>query len=102
MATVDLTGVRKSAILLQSLGQDQAAEILRRLPPESVEEVSREIASLTEISLDLRKDRLGFLERGARWEVLVGPDHREEVAVAVGEGLAGGQRAPLHHLPLAG
>src|SRR5438067_7823073 len=51
----DLNGVRKSAILLLSLGQDQAAEILRRLPPEAVEEVSREIASLSEISLDIRK-----------------------------------------------
>ena len=50
------TGVRKSAILLLSLGQDQAAEILRRLPPEAVEEVSREIASLSEISVDTRKD----------------------------------------------
>ena len=52
---VDLTGVRKSAILLLSLGQEQASEILRRLPPEAVEEVSREIASLQEISLDTRK-----------------------------------------------
>src|SRR3954468_21783236 len=59
MPTADLTGVRKSAILLLSLGQDQAAEILRRLPPESVEEVSREMASLTEISLDLRKEVFG-------------------------------------------
>lgn len=55
MPAVDLTGVRKSAILLLSLGQEQASEILRRLPPEAVEEVSREIASLTEIGLDVRK-----------------------------------------------
>ena len=46
----ELTGVRKSAILLLTLEQDQAAEILKRLPPEAVEEVSREIASLGEIS----------------------------------------------------
>src|SRR5215210_5380805 len=52
----DITGVRKSAILLLSLGQDQAAEILKRLPPEAVEEVSREIASLGEISVATRKD----------------------------------------------
>jgi flagellar motor switch protein FliG len=52
---LDLTGVRKSAILLLSLGQEQASEILRRLPPEAVEEVSREIASLQEVSLDTRK-----------------------------------------------
>jgi flagellar motor switch protein FliG len=52
----DLNGVRKSAILLLSLEQDQAAEILKRLPPEAVEEVSREIASIGEISLTTRKD----------------------------------------------
>src|SRR6266576_7276054 len=55
----DLTGVRKSAILLLTLDQDQAAEILKRLPPEAVEEVSREIASLGEISLTTRKDVFG-------------------------------------------
>lgn len=52
----DLNGVRKSAILLLSLQQDEAAEILKRLPAEAVEEVSREIASLGEISLTTRKD----------------------------------------------
>jgi len=59
MPSVELSGVRKSAILLLSLAQDQAAEILKRLPPEAVEEVSREIASLTEISVDVRKEVFG-------------------------------------------
>jgi flagellar motor switch protein FliG len=52
----DINGVRKSAILLLSLNQDQAAEILKRLPAEAVEEVSREIASLGEISVNTRKE----------------------------------------------
>ncbi|MDQ3441552.1 MAG: flagellar motor switch protein FliG, partial [Planctomycetota bacterium] len=55
----DLNGVRKSAILLLSLEQDQAAEILKRLPAEAVEEVSREIASIGEISISTRKDVFG-------------------------------------------
>lgn len=55
----ELSGVRKSAVLLLSLEQDQAAEVLKRLPPEAVEEVSREIASLGEISVDMRRDVLG-------------------------------------------
>ncbi len=55
----DMTGVRKSAILLLSLNQDQAAEILKRLPPEAVEEVMREIASLGEIKMDIRKEVFG-------------------------------------------
>src|SRR5438270_8810520 len=52
----DLSGVKKSAILLLTLPQEEAAEILKRLPPEAVEEVSREIASLGEISLTTRKE----------------------------------------------
>ena len=52
----DLPGVRKAAVLLISLEQDKAAEILRRLPPEAVEEVSREIASLGEVPNTARRD----------------------------------------------
>src|SRR5262245_19761423 len=55
----EINGVRKSAILLLTLEQDQAAEILKRLPAEAVEEVSREIASLGEITLDMRKEVFG-------------------------------------------
>lgn len=49
MATTELTGIRKSAILLLSLDKDQAAAVLKRLSPESVEEVTREIASMKSI-----------------------------------------------------
>jgi flagellar motor switch protein FliG len=51
----EITGVRKTAILLLSLSQEQAAEILKRLPPEAVEEVSREIASIKEVGADSRQ-----------------------------------------------
>src|SRR3954465_2071052 len=52
----ELPGVKKAAVLLVSLDQDRAAEILKRLPPEAVEEVSREIASLGEIATIARRD----------------------------------------------
>src|SRR3984957_10409848 len=55
----DLTGVRKSAVLLLSLSQDEAAEILKRLPPEAVEEVSREIASIGEVAVASRSQVFG-------------------------------------------
>jgi flagellar motor switch protein FliG len=58
MAT-ELPGVRKAAVLLLSLGEDQAAEIFKRLPREAVEEVSREIASLREITSESRSVILG-------------------------------------------
>jgi flagellar motor switch protein FliG len=51
-----LSGVRKAAVLLLTLDQDQAAEVLRRLGPEAVEEVSREIASLGEITVASRQN----------------------------------------------
>lgn len=50
----ELPGVRKAAILLLSLGQDDAAQILKRLSPESVEEVSREIASIGAVGASSR------------------------------------------------
>jgi len=57
--TDERSGVRKAAILMLSLEQDQAAEILKRLPPEAVEEVSREIASLGSIPVASRKEVFG-------------------------------------------
>ena len=55
----ELTGVRKSAILLLSLSQDEAAEILKRLPAEAVEEVSREIASMGDVPVAARGEVFG-------------------------------------------
>jgi flagellar motor switch protein FliG len=52
----ELPGVKKAAVLLVSLDQDRAAEILKRLPAEAVEEVSREIASLGEVATNQRRD----------------------------------------------
>ena len=52
----ELNGVRKAAVLLLSLSQDEAAEILKRLPAEAVEEVSREIASIGEIAVAKEPD----------------------------------------------
>src|SRR5260221_13424140 len=59
MASNELSGVRKSAILLLTLSQDEAAEILKRLPPEAVEEVSREIASIGDIAMPVRSSVFG-------------------------------------------
>ncbi len=55
----ELTGVRKAAVLLLTLEQDQAAEILKRLSPEAIEEVSREIASVSDIPAPLRTEVFG-------------------------------------------
>jgi flagellar motor switch protein FliG len=56
MPTAEQNGVKKAAILLLSMEQDQAAEILKRLSPEAMEEVSREIASLGNIPMTTRTE----------------------------------------------
>ena len=55
----ELSGVRKAAILLLSLEEDQAAELLKRLGPEAVEEVSREIASMGQVQSAARDQVFG-------------------------------------------
>ncbi len=49
----EITGVRKAAILLLSLPEEAAAEILKRLDRDSVEEVTKEIASLENVSMEV-------------------------------------------------
>ena len=58
MAT-ELSGVRKSAIFLLTLDEDVAAEILKRLPASAVEEISREIASRPQTTLEVRHNVFG-------------------------------------------
>lgn len=59
MNPAELTGVRKAAVMLLSLSPDEASELLKRLPPEAVEEVSREIASMGEIPANIRGSVFG-------------------------------------------
>jgi flagellar motor switch protein FliG len=54
-----LTGIRKAAVLLLTLEQENATEVLKRLPPEAIEEVSREIAQMKEINTTMRRDVFG-------------------------------------------
>ena len=61
-ATIDagtdaaLPGVRKAAVLLLTLGEAEAAQVLKRLPAEAVESVSREIARIGQVPTDVRTD----------------------------------------------
>ncbi|QOJ01290.1 MAG: flagellar motor switch protein FliG [Phycisphaeraceae bacterium] len=50
----DLEGVTKAAILLLAVGTEQAAAVLKGLPPEAVEEVTRELASLGRVPRQLQ------------------------------------------------
>src|SRR5438067_12573955 len=55
----EIAGVRKAAILMVSLEKEQAVEIMKRLPREAQEEVSREIASMKDVNSGTRKDVFG-------------------------------------------
>lgn len=54
--SASISGARKAAILMLTLDQDQAAEVLKRLPPEAIEEVSREIASVRDIEASQQRE----------------------------------------------
>ena len=45
----EMSGLRKAAVLMLALDQDPAAELLRNLDAESVEEVTREITRLSDV-----------------------------------------------------
>src|SRR5229473_3703397 len=47
-----LTGLRKAAILLVSLGEDVSAELLRQLEEEEVQELGREVARLSSVTAE--------------------------------------------------
>jgi flagellar motor switch protein FliG len=49
----DLDGIAKAAILLLSLDHEAAGAVLKELPTEMVEEVTRQLASLGEVPRDL-------------------------------------------------
>ncbi len=74
----ELNGLRKSAILLQSLHRDQAAGILRRLPPDAAEEVQREMSALGDVTTAARNDVFSqFYNLARAHSYLSGDDARD-------------------------
>jgi len=53
------SGLRKAAVLLLGLSEDEAASVLKRLPGDAVERVSREIADLKAVTPTVRKAVFG-------------------------------------------
>lgn len=50
----ELDGITKSAILLLAIGPDEASAVLKAMPTETVEEVTRELAGLGRVPQDLQ------------------------------------------------
>jgi len=53
-----MSGLRKAAVLMLALDDDAAAEILKRLSPKTVEELTREIASTRRVDSPVRNEVL--------------------------------------------
>lgn len=49
----ELDGLTKAAVLLLAVGPEEAAVLLRQMPPEAVEEVTRELAALGRVPQEL-------------------------------------------------
>ena len=59
-------GLNKSAILLMSLGEDEAAEVLKHLGPREVQKISAAIAALKSVTREQMESVLGeFCEKSA-------------------------------------
>jgi flagellar motor switch protein FliG len=52
VATMELTGLRKAAILLVQLGRDRASRVLSMLPEQVVEDLTTEIVRLRDVTSD--------------------------------------------------
>lgn len=69
--TNKLTGARRSAILLLSLDADSAAEVFKFLPGQEVEDISREMAGLSQVSHDeMRQVLADFMDETEQYAAI--------------------------------
>jgi len=57
-ANDELSGMQKAAVLMLALDQATAAQIMKKLQRESVEEITREIASIDRVAPEVRKNTI--------------------------------------------
>src|SRR3954471_3924249 len=110
-ATAGRTGVERAAILLLTLGESEAAEILKHMGAKDVQRLGRSMAELTNVSRDEVRDVLGQFSSAVEKQTSlgVGGDEfvRKVLVNALGEEKAaslmdrislGGQRKGLEAL----
>ncbi|MFJ4344808.1 flagellar motor switch protein FliG [Pseudomonas sp. NPDC089401] len=69
--TSKLSGARRSAILLLSLDADSAAEVFKFLPGQEVEDISREMAGLSQVSHDeMRQVLADFMDETEQYAAI--------------------------------
>src|SRR5262245_34160869 len=97
----ELTGLRKSAIVLLSLGRQHAAAVLRRLPDDAAREVKaemRRIGALRGVSLRARQLVLGQFCAAAS----PNPPLPEPIPAALQQAVAAPPQGPFASLQTAG
>lgn len=65
MATAKLSGRRKAAALLITLGRDRSADVLRHLNDEDIERLTWEIAAMGELQAEQRRDVVAEFQEAA-------------------------------------
>ena len=74
---MDNNGVIRSAVLLMSLGEDEAAEVLKYLAPREVQKIGRAMAELKAVPRDELQDVLDRFHNEANDQTAVGTQSRE-------------------------
>ena len=100
-ATAPLRGAQKAAILMVLLGEEAASQIYRNLPPDEVEEITRQIAGLRRVDPQVAQAVLDDFDRlvmAGDYVALGGTEYANKLLVkAFGEE---GARELLHQVAL--
>jgi flagellar motor switch protein FliG len=90
----DMSGVERAAILLLSLGADEAAQVLKHLDPREVDAVSAQMARLGNVPVERVEAVLGAFRERVQGSGPIPPDGAEYVKKVLSS-LFGKQRAEL-------
>jgi flagellar motor switch protein FliG len=89
-----IPGVERAAILLMTLGEQEAAEILRHMEPKEVQKIGMAMASLSNVSKDKLRTVIGSFAEEVENQTSLGigsQDYiRKTLVKAIGEDKAGG------------
>lgn len=87
MAALDDQGVEDAAILLMSLGEEQAAEVFRHLAPKEVQRIGEAIARMKAVSRDKVESVLERFQTQADAQSMLVPDNDEYVKAVLRKAL---------------
>ena len=87
MAAFDEQGLESAAILLMSLGEEEASEILKHLAPKEVQGLGETIARMKAVTRDRVEEVMNQFESMASGESMLVPDNNEYVKAVLRKAL---------------